>query len=321
MSAIVRADAVDIAGELPQIFKLAGALKQAGGFLPQHIRNEGELVAIILAGRELGIAPMAALRSINLIKGRVTLAADMQLALMMRAGARVQWISDGSNGVAKLQLARPGQQPHVQTFTMEDAKTAGLAGGENWKKYPAAMLRARCVSGAAKAYFPDVLSGVYTPDELEPVDAEIVDAHGEVKPAAARPFEVTTTPSTPRNGNAGTATDSKLDEYGLIIPRDPCPVIGPGKPNAGKSWDKLNGPVIEKMYAEFGDKMSTVQKEWAEYLMAKRQARKAREAAEKARAAELEAMADPNSEGGGWVAGDEATGDPEPTAGAGEAAL
>ena len=164
MSAIVRA-ADDYAGGLSEILTVAKSLKQAGGFLPPHLKNEGEIVAVVLAGRELGIPPMASIRSIKLVKGNVTLDASMQLALMVRAGCKVKWLKDGSDGEAILRLERPGQEPHESRYTLDMARKAGLT-GDNWTKHPAAMLRARCVTAAGKAYVPDVLAGVYLPDEL-----------------------------------------------------------------------------------------------------------------------------------------------------------
>jgi len=152
---------------LPAIFQLSRALTKAGGFIPAHLRNEGEIAAVILAGRELGLPPMTSLRSLSLIKGKVTLAADVQLALMVRAGARIKWLSDGANGVAQLELARPGHEPYTSTYTIDDATRAGLASQENYRKHQGAMLRARAVSAAARAYMPDVLAGCYVPGELD----------------------------------------------------------------------------------------------------------------------------------------------------------
>lgn len=148
---------------------MAKQLMQARGFLPQHLQNEGQVLATILAGRELGLPPMASLRSIYLINGKVGLAADIQLALMKKAGIKHTW-EETSEKRAALKLERSGDAPHVQAFTLDDAKRAGLTGG-NWQKHPAAMLRARCVSAAAKAYAPDVLAGVYDPEELEALPA------------------------------------------------------------------------------------------------------------------------------------------------------
>lgn len=159
----------DIAGELPSIFALAKSLVTAGGFLPAHLRGEGEIVAVVLAGRELGIGPMASIRSIKLVKGNVTLDAALQLGLMIRAGAKFRWIADGSDGkTASIELSRDGQEPYVSTFKIEFAERAGLLkDGGNWKMYPQAMLRARAISAAGKAYMPDVMAGIYLPEELD----------------------------------------------------------------------------------------------------------------------------------------------------------
>lgn len=155
---------------LSDLFALARALKQAGGLLPPHLRNEGEILAVILAGRELGLGPMVSLRSIHLIKGKVVLAADTQLALMRAAGVKVRWLKDGTDGEAQLELRREGDAPHVSRFTLQMAQQAGLMGNDTWRKHPAAMLRARCVSAAGKAYMPDALAGCYVPGELDDVE-------------------------------------------------------------------------------------------------------------------------------------------------------
>jgi len=55
------------------------------------------------------------------------------------------------------------------SFTIEQAQRAGVTGKDNWKKYPEAMLRARCISALARAVYPDVVLGIYETDELEPV--------------------------------------------------------------------------------------------------------------------------------------------------------
>lgn len=177
--------ALDVARELPAMFQLAKALMGARGFVPKHLDSEGAIVACILAGRELGIPPMLSLRTINVIDGKVSLSAELQLALMKRAGVRHSWTT-ATDTEAVLVLTRQGDEPHTQRYTWEDAKRAGLTGKNNWRNHPAAMLRARCVSAAATAYAPDVLGGVYDPDELEEIAsqprglaAEVAEAHPE----------------------------------------------------------------------------------------------------------------------------------------------
>lgn len=158
----------DAARELPALLQLAKTLSGARGMIPAHLKSEGEIVAALLAGRELGIPPMMSLRTIHLIDGKVSLGAEVQLGLMQRAGVRSQWI-ESTDTRAHLRLVRPGYAPHDQVYTMDDARAAGLAAKQNWQRHPRAMLRARAVSAAAKAYGADILTGVYTPDELDEI--------------------------------------------------------------------------------------------------------------------------------------------------------
>lgn len=150
------------------VFRLAHELAKAGGFVPRAFLGKPEAIAAcVLMGVELGIGPMEALRSIHVIDGKPTMSADMMLGRAIRAGVRHQWVrSDAS--VAHLRLTRDGFAAHEHSYTIDEAKAAGLASKDNWRKYPAAMLRARCVSAALRAFAPDVLgSGIYTPEELD----------------------------------------------------------------------------------------------------------------------------------------------------------
>lgn len=164
---------------MQETFQLATMLTQTQGILPPTIRTPGECVAVILAGRELGLPPMAALRTITLLKGKVTIDSAGQLGLMQAAGAKVEWLKSDDKE-AHLRLTRPGNTPFETTYTIEMASKAGLLGNQTWQKYPRAMLRARCVSAAGKAYMADVLAGIYLPGEMDgdsrPED-NVIDAH------------------------------------------------------------------------------------------------------------------------------------------------
>jgi len=140
--------------------------------VPDHLRgNVGGVVATILAGQELGLGAMASLRTIHLVKGKIVIGADAQLALLHQSGISTRW-EETTDKAARLSLSRaPHTSAETFRYTIEEARTAGLAGKDVWKKYAPAMLRARCISLAARAYAPEVLMGCYTPDEA----AEFVD--------------------------------------------------------------------------------------------------------------------------------------------------
>ena len=147
--------------------------------LPDGIKSKGDAFMIVMAGAELGMGPMASIRSLHIIKGKVTMSAELILGMLLSQGVRARWVT-ATNEAAELELTRHGSEPHRESFTMEDARRAQLTkSGGMFEKYPKAMLRARCISAAARAYAPDLMAGggVYTPEELETVE--------QVKPLSA----------------------------------------------------------------------------------------------------------------------------------------
>lgn len=193
MSAIVKADAsavVTSAQMLDVALRTAGALKNARGLLPESLKSEGEIVAVLLAGQELGLMPMAALRGLQVVRGKVIISYDTMVALLRRAGYRIEWLH-GDAVKAVLKLTAPDNSTHVETWDEARAKKAGLWGKGTWAQYPDTMLRARCVSSAARAFAGDVLAGVYVEGEIEakPV-AEVAPIRAEVirnEPDAVQP--------------------------------------------------------------------------------------------------------------------------------------
>lgn len=142
---------------------------------PDALRNRPQDALIVLmAGRELGFAPMQSLRMLSVIKGKVTLSADATVALVRRSGECVEWrCVETTRERATYTTRRKGDtEPTVLTWTIEQAQRAGLVGGQGWRSYPEAMLRARCASALARIVYPDLVAGIYDPDELAaPLDA------------------------------------------------------------------------------------------------------------------------------------------------------
>lgn len=138
--------------------------------LPVAYQNHPENVLVALEqGRALGIAPIQAMNQINVIKGKPALSADLIAALVRRAGHRLR--VEGDDTYAQVTIIRaddPDYIPKPVRWDMERAKRAGLLGNPSWQKYPAAMLRARAISEAARAWANDALYGfIYTPEELD----------------------------------------------------------------------------------------------------------------------------------------------------------
>lgn len=141
------------------------------GFVPTAMRNNpAAIVAAILYGDELGLGPMQALAKIAVIEGKPTLYAEAQRALILAAGHEL-WIDEASTTRVTISGRRHGsERTSSVTWTLDDAKRAGLAGRSNWRTYPRQMLTARATAELARAIFADVIGGLAATEEIEDVD-------------------------------------------------------------------------------------------------------------------------------------------------------
>lgn len=175
----VAASSTDVLAAVPQMMELARMLKGASGLIPEHLRTEGQILATILAGRELGLGPMAAMRGLHVVKGKVFMDYSLSVALLKDRGYRIEWPESSTERVV-LKLTDPRGAVHVETWDKERAQKAGLwNAGQGWQKYPETMLRARAVSSAGRAFGAEVLFGCYSMDEKDEIQGN--------KPAAPAP--------------------------------------------------------------------------------------------------------------------------------------
>lgn len=165
-----------------------GKVLAESGFF-QDSRGAAQAAVKVMAGAELGFGPVASMTGVNIIKGRVTLSANLMAAAIKRHPNYTYRITEHTAERCAISFIESGEVVGESSFSMDDAKAAGLASGENYKKYPKNMLFSRALSNGAKWYCPDVFGGspVYTPDELgATVDGEtgsVVDGHVVEPPA------------------------------------------------------------------------------------------------------------------------------------------
>lgn len=164
-----------------QTMRDQAAVMVASGFLPSGVKTPEQALAIMMTGRELNLPPMAALRGITVIQGTPSMKPELMLGLCIGRvpGFRYAFgVCDSQS--ASVTVSRPSMlEPFTSVFTMRDAETAGLLKNPTWRQYPANMLRWRALGNALHVCCPDVLVGIYTPEELGAnvnADGEIVDA-------------------------------------------------------------------------------------------------------------------------------------------------
>ncbi len=179
-----------------QAAKLAGWLSKSS-LIPDTLRGKpADILVILITAHELGISPMQAVRGINVIKGRPVLSADLMVAMVVKNREVCEYfrLVESSTKFAAYEAKRKGSEPVSLTYTIEEAKAAGLTSNAVWTKHTAAMLRARCSSALARAVFPDLVMGIYTPDESQefggrdvepiPIAVDVLDARKVLSPDA-----------------------------------------------------------------------------------------------------------------------------------------
>lgn len=170
----------------------------ASGFLPPELDTANKVLTVLMCGRELGVPPMQAVRGIHVVKGRPSLSAELMLALAYQniPGFKLK-IEASNEQLCRITVQRPSSEPVTISFSIGDAQRAGLAHGDNWKKYPAAMLRARCTSAILRVVAPDAIRGIYTPEELGGAERDIeVNKLAEARGVALPPVSVDTAATT-----------------------------------------------------------------------------------------------------------------------------
>lgn len=152
---------------LDDVQRLAKSVS-GSALLPDLMKKEPDVIMAVMTGLELGLTPMAALRGIQVIKGKPCLSADTMAAVVLASGKAeyFECVEEVKDSVTYETKRVGGRGPHRATWSMEDTKRAGLH-GDSWNKYPTDMMHARCKARLARRVYPDVLSGVYTPDEIQ----------------------------------------------------------------------------------------------------------------------------------------------------------
>ena len=135
------------------------------------ISTPGDGAVLALTCMCEGITPLEFARTYHIINGRPSMRADMMSAKFRAAGGKVKWINLGDDGKkAEADFTFDGQTLLI-VYTIEDARA--VVGDKvdkadsNWKKDRGAMLRARLITKAVRIMAPELIAGVYTPEELE----------------------------------------------------------------------------------------------------------------------------------------------------------
>lgn len=154
--------------ELRTDMQMAKALSHSAMFAKRFNGNPADVLGAVMLGKSMGIEPISALTSINVINGTPTASAMLIAALVRRAGHKVEYRRDPLKQSVSCTITRADDGTSVtETWSMDRAKRMGLAGRGMWAKDPMTMLSWRALTSAARLAVPDVVLGLaYTPEEI-----------------------------------------------------------------------------------------------------------------------------------------------------------
>lgn len=137
-------------------------------FVPEGFRGKPhEATAAILSGLEVGLSPMAALRSFDVIQGTAAPRAVTLRAIVQSAGHEMEIVESNATR-CKMRGRRRGATAWQEVaWTIDRAKALKLTGKSNWQNQPQAMLVARATSELARLIAADAILGIgYSSEEI-----------------------------------------------------------------------------------------------------------------------------------------------------------
>ncbi|ALG07631.1 hypothetical protein [Kibdelosporangium phytohabitans] len=150
--------------------------------IPKDLRGKpSDVLVILMYGQELGLAPMQAMQGVYVVNGRPSLAGQTWLALARKAGHRITVLeNDAQHATVKVTRGDTGEE-HTETYTIDQAKRAGLTKKDIWQNHPERMLMWRATGRACTFLCPEIALGFTDaePGELDPEGPTLATAVAE----------------------------------------------------------------------------------------------------------------------------------------------
>lgn len=243
----VRNGSLAVSVDVEELKSLGKLLAASGYFERAQDANQAiaQMCTKILAGRELGFGPFAAVNGIYIVKGKPSIGANLMASAVKASGRydyKVRKMDATACEIEFFEIAGGKRESlGVSSFSAEEARKAGT---QNMDKFPRNMLFARAMSNGVRWYCPDVFNGnaVYVPEEM----GMTVDGDGEVVGSAVT---VVTEPVKPvAQASAGASANGKPDADPLETARKAF--HAQGTELFGKEWDKARRWMLARYTAK-----------------------------------------------------------------------
>ena len=201
-----------------------------------------------------GKPPLELAKTYHIIEGKLTMRADAMLGRYLTSGGKVKWTERSDKRVAATWIC-DGNEVEI-AVTIEEMTKNGVAVGNNgklktnWQRFPRQMLTARNVSEAVRLLMPQIVSGIYTPEEV----SDFSNSDRQIMPAQVAPVVQHTQPVAlevvDENSSAKDSLIARLDE--LLARYEPHAtnyLMTKSYLKAGQSYRDLDAMTAQRMLA------------------------------------------------------------------------
>ncbi len=164
-----------------QLVRFAELMAQSKATVPQHLAGKpSDCLAVTMQAAQWGMNPFAVAQKTHVVNGTLGYEAQLVNAVvsssnLLATRLNYRWDGDWSkvNGktdksplltVTVSAVIKGEEEPRELTISMAQA---GVRNSPLWEQDPRQQLAYLCVKRWARLHAPDVLLGVYTPDELQ----------------------------------------------------------------------------------------------------------------------------------------------------------
>jgi hypothetical protein len=159
-------------GLIPQ--NLTDAMRLAemmarGKMVPEHLRNPSDMLMVIEQACRWGMSPFAVAQCTAIVRGRISYEGKLVSAAINASGVlqgRLDYEfsgEDATRAVTARGIMRGEDKPREVVVTLASARTDN----EHWKKSPDQMLTYHAARVWARRHAPEVMLGVYSPEEFD----------------------------------------------------------------------------------------------------------------------------------------------------------
>jgi hypothetical protein len=145
-----------------EIERLAVSIAKSGLF---GMKTPEQAIALMAIAQAEGRHPALAARDYDVIQGKPSKRAEAMQRDFLQAGGKIEWHALDDT-LADATFSHPQGGTVRITWDMKRGNVAGLAGKENWKKFPRQMLRSRTISEGVRTIWPMATSGMYVQEEV-----------------------------------------------------------------------------------------------------------------------------------------------------------